>query len=1203
MPASIRSLRNGLSPIVGASRDDLTVGDVVLLQSATAETTYAWTLAYKPAGSTATFSGVAVNPSPGSFTVDKEGSYLIRLTVNAGTGTETTQFVRLRYLTQFGQLKLVAAGEQYGSAVPVPVDATPTGWADAQNGNLLALLSLVQEGTPSGNVVYVDPVNGSYQTIQAALDWAQAQSPSSSDPWEVLVFPGTYAEDLTLYPFVNLRAVSGSVAVETVALPHSLVLLPGEQVEVEGILFFSSLATSNEVFLATGGGVVRFLECEFSVQGGDPLQGPALKGAGGVSLLVDSSRFHMVGAGANQAAVVAVDPGTTLQFTRSLLNGVSGLNLGEGTFCRVTDSSLNTSGTFGILSDAQVLEVQFSELSDLLVHPSGAPLAGNLSVVLHYTRITGALLFDVAGVGGVASLSMGAVEHGTLTYPSGAPALSPLVDADTIAYDNTTTGLPASSAQGAVDALFAYASYVRTLDDAYSGGLGVGGLGRTIIADSGAVQIVDASVPSPVPPPGNTDGSLQVSGFIQLGAIGSPEITLDPNPWGNGPVVSLGGEVWALSAPHGSSAYLLGASTGDSSYRNYTLRVGTQSAVGGGEVGWLVLRGGDGLSNGVAPTPDAAPVHIIAGSAYDAAGGTAGDIFLVPGYSDFTGAASSLVFVDPTTATPAAVTAAGAFLGGVTGVARFATDVGGFTVSIDAADNLPAVLGKFNLTGQVIATQIAGVITLTTVSRGPTAEVFFSAADAGLDVALGTFQGQVQVDGIYTDTIEAQVTGAQEISFGVNGLTGPLIYNADTGKLTVPGLIDPTGLIFEEAPPPPTGSTEGAIFVSDGTDPLAPTAGELYFRPASNGVPVSISTGGGGAGSTLLQDKYVSTAATVGPRQQVFVYGEFSVDLGADLNISQDGELVIYESQGSSGVSFPSAAQYVVLAADATLSDERVLTQGTGITITDGGAGNPVTVALETLAPDPTGTYAYPSSVVVDGKGRVTSVVAGSAPLASGWADGGATVYLTAATDVVSIGNNTPVTGRKFSLENTGTNLGVRVSTLASSDNVLDTLSLNGAGPADVSVRFSLNGEGAQLWGSGAAAQDLRLYRSGSKSLQIDDGSGSSVKLTVKGTLSSQARTHRRVSKTFADTPYSFGDVDEVLFYDATGGNSAAVLPDATAWDGRTVIVKRTDTSANTLTLTSAAGNIEGGVSFIIAGGASRFSYTFCSDGTDWWVI
>src|SRR5262245_56175371 len=41
----------------------------------------------------------------------------------------------------------------------------------------------------------------------------------------------------------------------------------------------------------------------------------------------------------------------------------------------------------------------------------------------------------------------------------------------------------------------------------------------------------------------------------------------------------------------------------------------------------------------------------------------------------------------------------------------------------------------------------------------------------------------------------------------------------------------------------------------------------------------------------------------------------------------------------------PTAAQYVTLATDATLPNERVLTAGTGITVTDAGAGSTVTVA------------------------------------------------------------------------------------------------------------------------------------------------------------------------------------------------------------------------------------------------------------------
>lgn len=48
---------------------------------------------------------------------------------------------------------------------------------------------------------------------------------------------------------------------------------------------------------------------------------------------------------------------------------------------------------------------------------------------------------------------------------------------------------------------------------------------------------------------------------------------------------------------------------------------------------------------------------------------------------------------------------------------------------------------------------------------------------------------------------------------------------------------------------------------------------------------------------------------------------------------------------GGGGGGAPTSAQYVVLATDGTLSDERVLTAGANVTLTDGGAGSTVTVA------------------------------------------------------------------------------------------------------------------------------------------------------------------------------------------------------------------------------------------------------------------
>ena len=54
-------------------------------------------------------------------------------------------------------------------------------------------------------------------------------------------------------------------------------------------------------------------------------------------------------------------------------------------------------------------------------------------------------------------------------------------------------------------------------------------------------------------------------------------------------------------------------------------------------------------------------------------------------------------------------------------------------------------------------------------------------------------------------------------------------------------------------------------------------------------------------------------------------------------------EVTVASSAGGGGA--PTSASYVTLGTDATLTNERVLTAGANITVTDGGAGGPVTIA------------------------------------------------------------------------------------------------------------------------------------------------------------------------------------------------------------------------------------------------------------------
>jgi len=228
MAANIRSLQNGINPIDGASRDDLVVGDVVTVSSLDAATTYAWVLVFAPEGSVATFTGSTSAPSPGDFTVDLEGPYLVRLTVDAGLAGESIQYVRLRALTAGLGLHLVSAGERRDGTGIIPVDIDPEGWANEQNENLLALETAVLAGAPAQqpfvlwvNPNYTPPVarNGSilapFATIQDALDAAGTPTTllDQAQGYSIYIASALYDEDLVIPPFRSVNFVIQGLAV------------------------------------------------------------------------------------------------------------------------------------------------------------------------------------------------------------------------------------------------------------------------------------------------------------------------------------------------------------------------------------------------------------------------------------------------------------------------------------------------------------------------------------------------------------------------------------------------------------------------------------------------------------------------------------------------------------------------------------------------------------------------------------------------------------------------------------------------------------------------------------------------------------------------------------------------------------------------------------------------------------------------------
>jgi hypothetical protein len=108
------------------------------------------------------------------------------------------------------------------------------------------------------------------------------------------------------------------------------------------------------------------------------------------------------------------------------------------------------------------------------------------------------------------------------------------------------------------------------------------------------------------------------------------------------------------------------------------------------------------------------------------------------------------------------------------------------------------------------------------------------------------------------------------------------------------------------------------------------------------------SGGGGGGGGAPTDAQYLTLAANGG------LSDERVLTAGTGISLTDGGAGGALTVAATGGGGAPTDAQYLTLAANGGLSDERVLTAGTGISLTDGGAGGALTVANTIAAGAPT---------------------------------------------------------------------------------------------------------------------------------------------------------------------------------------------------------------------------------------------------------
>jgi len=175
-----------------------------------------------------------------------------------------------------------------------------------------------------GNIVTVAKSGGDYSTITAALTYIGTQTPSTSNRWTVLVYPGLYVEDITMQQYTSIRGMGGPSETILFGVNSSpLVNFDSLSSQTSIINMTLSLAptagTTSKIFNIDSG-LHAFLNCFFIIASSTNGVTSSFGTMSGGITLVNASlmTYTMTGSSAGNAPHRLLKPSSTAQFAVSV---------------------------------------------------------------------------------------------------------------------------------------------------------------------------------------------------------------------------------------------------------------------------------------------------------------------------------------------------------------------------------------------------------------------------------------------------------------------------------------------------------------------------------------------------------------------------------------------------------------------------------------------------------------------------------------------------------------------------------------------------------------------------------------------------------------------------------------------------------------------------------------------------------------------